>query len=1092
MDLFTLVGRIVLESEEFNNKVDAAMSKAESLANGFHKAGEKVVQVGSGLTKAVSMPLTALGGVSVKTAATFEDAMLKVQSLSGATKDEYEQLSAAAKEYGATTAWTAKDVADAMGYMALAGFDTKEILASVGGMLSLASASGEDLATVTDILTDAMTALGDGAGEAARYADVLATTQAKTNTTVGMLGEAFKYVAPLAGSYGYQLEDISAALGMMANAGVKGSMAGTALSSIITRLGTNTSGARDAIEALGIQFYNSDGTARDLSDVLKDLCDATADMDTEQKAALASTVAGQDAQKGLLSVLNQGSAAYEELEGKLRSCNGTASDMAANMESGLGGSLRSLKSALEGVAITAGEKLAPYIEKAAQKIKEFTQWFQNLSPATQDTIIKMGLLLVAIGPVLTIFGKGISVIGSIISAGSKLVGGVGTVISVGSKLAGGVKTVVSVGSKLASGAKLLIGVFTGLNPVVLAVGGAIGVVVAAGVAIYKNWDKIKEKAHELGEKISQKWEEIKQWTSDLKDKVIEKWQGIKEGINHVAENLGEGVSRVWSGIKQGANALKDGIIASWQGIKAGVQAAVQTLGEGVSRAWSGIKQWSSNLKDSIVGHWQNIKEKMHTAAEAAKDIVVNKFQELKEKAGSRIEELKEGVASKFQELKEKAGNRITELKEGVVSKFQELKENASNRITELKEGVVSKFQELKEKAGSRITELKDGALAKFRELKENASNRIEELKEGAVSRFQELKEKASSRVAELKENAVSRFQELKENASNRIEELKEGAVSRFQELKENAVSRFEEMREKTISKAAEMREKVVTGFADLKEQASQKISDLKERWGQRFTDAKTKIVSEVTELKEKAISKISEFKDKSVQKFKELRDASVSSLAQVAEKGVQGFQAIRDKGGEAIKNLAGVAGDKFKEMGSSIHEKFGSVAEKITGTFSKCQEKVKGIVDAVKGFFKFEWKLPKIKLPHFKITGGFSLNPPSIPKLGVEWYAQGGIMTRPTAFGINPFTGNMMAGGEAGAEAIAPIAVLQDYIRQAVAERDQALISALTAVLNTLNRYLPQCAEKQLVLDTGATVGALAAAMNTKLGEISRQDGRIK
>lgn len=986
MDLFTLVGRIVLESEDFNNKVDAAMSKAESLANGFHKAGEKVVQVGSGLTKAVSMPLTALGGVSVKTAATFEDAMLKVQSLSGASREEYEQLSEAAKKYGATTAWSAKDVADAMGYMALAGFDTKEILASVSGMLSLASASGEDLATVTDILTDSMTALGDGAGEAARYADVLATTQAKTNTTVGMLGEAFKYVAPLAGSYGYQLEDITAALGMMANAGVKGSMSGTALASIITRLGTNTSGARDAIEELGIQFYNSDGTARSLSDVLKELCDATAGMDTEQKAAVASTIAGQEAQKGLLAVLNQGSAAYEELEGRLRSCNGTASDMAENMESGLGGSLRSLKSALEGVGITVGEKLAPYIEKAAQKIKEFTQWFQNLDAGTQDTIIKMGMLLAAIGPVLTIFGKGISVIGSILSAGSKLVGGVKTVISVGSKLAGGVKTVVSVGSKLVSGAKLLIGVFTGLNPVVLAVGGAIGVVVAAGVAIYKNWDKIKEKAHELGEKISQKWSEIKQWTSDLKDNIVEKWQGIKEGIHHVVENLGEGVSRVWSG----------------------------------------IRQWSSNLKDSIVGHWQNIKTGMHTAAEAARDIVV--------------------------------------------SKFQELKENASSRMEELKEGAVSRFQELKEKASGRIAELKENVSAKFRELKEDASNRLEELKEGAVSRFQELKENVSSRVTELKENAVSRFQELKEHT----------------------VSRFEEMREKTVSKAAEMRDKVVTGFADMKEQAGQKISDLKESWGQRFTEAKTKIVSEVTELKEKAASKIVELKDKSVQKFQELRDASVSSLAQVAEKGVQGFLKIRDKGSEAVKSLAAVAGDKFREMGSSIHEKFGSVAEKITGTFSKCQEKVKGIADAVKGFFKFEWKLPHIKLPHFKIEGGFSLNPPSIPKLGVEWYAQGGIMTRPTAFGINPATGNMMAGGEAGAEAIAPIAVLQDYIRQAVAERDQTLISILTAVLNTLNSYLPQCAEKQLVLDTGATVGALAAGINTKLGEISRQDGRIK
>ncbi|MCM1561113.1 MAG: phage tail tape measure protein [Butyrivibrio sp.] len=486
MDLFTLVGKIVLESDEFNNKVDSAMSKVDSLANGFQKAGDKITQIGSGMTKAVTLPLAAVGTASVSTAATFEDAMLKVQSLSGATRDEYDQLTGAAKKYGSTTAWTAKDVADAMGYMALAGFDTKEILASVGGMLSLASASGEDLATVTDILTDSMTAFGDSAEDASRYADVLATTQAKSNTTVGQMGEAFKYVAPLAGAYGYQLEDVAAALGMMANAGVKSSMSGTALSSIITRLGTNTNGVRDAIEELGVEFYNSDGTARNLSDVLKDLCDATATMDTAQKAALASTVAGQEAQKGLLAILNQGSAAYEDLEGKIKSCSGTASDMAQNMESGLGGSLRSLKSALEGVSITIGEKLAPYIEKAAQKIKEFTQWFQNLDAGTQETIVKMGLLLASIGPVLTILGKGASAIGNIISVGSKLVGGIKTVVSVGSKLTGGIKTVVSVGSKLVSGAKLVIGALTSINPVVLAVVGAIGAVVGIGVALYKN------------------------------------------------------------------------------------------------------------------------------------------------------------------------------------------------------------------------------------------------------------------------------------------------------------------------------------------------------------------------------------------------------------------------------------------------------------------------------------------------------------------------------------------------------------------------------------------------------------------------------
>lgn len=325
MDLFTLVGKIVLDADEFGEKIDSAMSKVESLGTKMQNAGQKISSVGSNLTKAFTVPLTAMGTASVVTAASFEDGMLKVQSLSGATQEEYKQLSEAAKKYGASTAWTAKDVADAMGYMALAGFDTKEILASTSGMLSLASASGEDLATVTDILTDSMTAFGDGAGDASRYADVLATTQAKSNTTVGLLGEAFKYVAPLAGSYKYKLEDVATALGMMANAGVKGSMAGTSLSSIITRLGTDTDGCRGVIEEMGVAFYNQDGSARNLSDVLKDLSDKTKNLDVEQKSALAKQIAGMEAQKGLLAILNQGSKAYEDLEGKIKSCGGAAS-----------------------------------------------------------------------------------------------------------------------------------------------------------------------------------------------------------------------------------------------------------------------------------------------------------------------------------------------------------------------------------------------------------------------------------------------------------------------------------------------------------------------------------------------------------------------------------------------------------------------------------------------------------------------------------------------------------------------------------------------------------------------------------------------
>lgn len=954
MDLFTLVGKIILDSDGFSEKIDSVMTKVESMGAGMQRAGEKISSIGSSLTKSLTLPLAAAGTASVHTAASFEDGMLKVQSLSGATQEEYKKLTETAKEYGRSTAWTARDVADAMGYMALAGFDTNEILASTGGMLSLASASGEDLATVTDILTDSMTAFGDGAGDASRYADVLATTQAKSNTTVGLLGEAFKYVAPLAGSYGYKLEDVSTALGMMANAGVKGSMAGTALSSVITRLGTDTDGCRSVIEEMGIAFYNQDGTARNLSDVMKDLCDKTQGLSVEQQSALAKQIAGMEAQKGLLAIINQGSKAYEELEGKIKSCNGAASDMASNMESGMGGSLRSLKSALEGVSITLGEKLAPYVQKTAEKIKEFTTWFQNLDEKTQDNIVRFGLLVTAAGPVLTVFGKGISTVGKLISVGSKLVGGAGKVVSVGKVLfSGGTKIVGGIGSLVGKLGSVLLPALAAIPAPVWIIIGVIGAVVAAGVLLYKNWDTIKQKAHELKEKISEKWDQIKEKTHELVEGIKEKWAGFKENATSAVESVRTAVSEKWDQIKGKTHELVEGI-----------------------------------------------KERYHGMADSLKQ-------------------------------------KTDELKTSVVEKYHELKETA-----------VEKFEEMKERSGEK-------------------------------------------------------FSELKENATARIEELRTQAGEKIQNLKDSAVSHFEELKEKTSAKVSEMREKVVTDFHNLKEQASEKIADLRERWGQRFEEAREKIVSETTELKEKAtarieefreaaVNKVNDFKDSATRKFHEFKEESVSKLNEVAVKGVEGFNSIREKGSAAIETLKNTAGSKFAEMGNTIHDKFSGIGGKIVDTFTKCRETIHDIVEKIKGFFHFEWKLPDIKLPHFKIDGSFSLNPPSIPHFGVDWYAEGGVMTKPTAFGINPATGNIMAGGEAGAEAIAPITVLQDYIRSAVAERDEGLMNTLNTISMILSRYLPKLAQMELVLDTGATVGALASGMNVRLGEISRQDERIK
>lgn len=294
----------------------------------------------------------------VSTGMAFESSMSNVQALSGATGADFESLSAKAQEMGAKTKFSASEAADAMGYMAMAGWNAKDMLNGIEGVMNLAAASGEDLASVSDIVTDAMTAFGlaadgttKGVANATYFADTLAATAASANTNVGLMGETFKYVGTMAGSLGYSIEDVSLAIGLMANRGLKGSMAGTSLNSVMTRLATNTSNARDAIEKLGVKFYDSSGNARALGDVMTELRDATKGMNNEQKTALANTVAGMEAQKGLLAILNATDDEYNSLADSINNSTGAAQKQADVKTDNLYGDVTRLKSAWDGLSI---------------------------------------------------------------------------------------------------------------------------------------------------------------------------------------------------------------------------------------------------------------------------------------------------------------------------------------------------------------------------------------------------------------------------------------------------------------------------------------------------------------------------------------------------------------------------------------------------------------------------------------------------------------------------------------------------------------------------------------------------------------------
>ena len=357
------------------SSTNATLAKIEEVGGKFEEVGGKITSVGSTLTKTVTAPIVGLGTAAVKTAADFDEGMSKVSAISGATGDDLDALRTKAREMGAKTKFSATEAASAFEYMAMAGWKTGDMVSGIDGIMSLAAASGEDLATTSDIVTDALTAFGLKAEDSGHFADILAAASSNANTNVSMMGETFKYCAPIAGALGFSAEDTAEAIGLMANSGIKGSQAGTALRTIMNNLTGEVKLSGKALGDVTIQTTNADGSMRDLSDILSDCRGAFAQMTESEKAQAAEALVGKNAMSGFLALMNAAPEDIDKLSGAIDSCsdtfvktkdgaiipmsealekgiewveeyNGVSEKMAATMQDNLKGQLTILKSQL--------------------------------------------------------------------------------------------------------------------------------------------------------------------------------------------------------------------------------------------------------------------------------------------------------------------------------------------------------------------------------------------------------------------------------------------------------------------------------------------------------------------------------------------------------------------------------------------------------------------------------------------------------------------------------------------------------------------------------------------------------------------------
>ena len=555
-------------------KIGAAGEVMQNVGDKISGAGEKLLPVTAGIT--------ALGTVAVKTGADFDAAMSKVAAVSGATGDDLQALRDKAREMGSQTKFSASEAAEAMNYMAMAGWKTEDMLSGIEGIMNLAAASGEDLATTSDIVTDALTAFGLTAADSAHFADVLAAASSNANTNVSMLGETFKYAAPVAGSLGFSVEDTAEAIGLMANAGIKSTQAGTSLRSIMTALAGEVKFCGEALGEVEIQTTNADGSMRELSDILADCRVAFSGLSESEQASAAQALVGKNAMSGFLALMNAAPADIDKLSGAISNCDGTSLSMAETMQDNLAGQLTILKSQLEELAISFSDILMPAIRSIVSHMQGLVDKLNQLDPQTKETIVKIALVAAALGPLLIVIGKTISGIGSVLSLVSKAPAAIGAV-------KGGITAF--------TGA---LGVSLGT---ILAVVAAIAALVAAFMHLWKTNEGFKNNILGIWEQIKSTFSGLTQGITDrinalgfnfesFTDMMKSAWDALCNLLAPVFEGVFQNIANIFSEISGIILGLLDVFIGLFTG--------------NWDQLWNGVKGIFTSIWDFIVNTFSNI------------------------------------------------------------------------------------------------------------------------------------------------------------------------------------------------------------------------------------------------------------------------------------------------------------------------------------------------------------------------------------------------------------------------------------------------------------------------------------------------------
>lgn len=955
-DKYDALQREIIETEQELKRLQQEAATTNTALAKIEEAGTKMENVGNSIAGAgksmmgVTTVVGGLGVAAVKTAADFDSAMSQVAAVSGATGSDLESLRDKAREMGEKTKFSASEAAEAMNFMAMAGWKTEDMLNGVEGIMNLAAASGEDLATTSDIVTDALTALGLTAKDSGHFADILAAASSNANTNVSMMGETFKYCAPVAGALGYTAEDTAEAIGLMANAGIKSSQAGTAMRTMLTSLQGDVELSGAAFGDVTVATTNADGSMRSLGDILGDLRGYFSQMTEAEAAATAETLVGKNAMSGFLAVMNAAPSDIDKLHNAILNCDGTAEEMATIMQDNLGGQITILKSQLEELAISFGEILMPAIRSIVTKIQEFVDKLNGMDDSTREMILKIGLLVAAIGPFLIVLGTTISKIGTALKGFVSLANGF-------NKLKATVSGTTGILSKV--GAAL-----GGISAPVLAVVAVIGVLVAAFINLWNTNDGFRGN-------IIGTWTKIKETVSSF-------CQGIVERLNALGfefSSITQVISTVWNGfcsllapVFEGAFSAIATVLSTVLNVIIGILDVFIGLFTGNwTQMWEGVKTIFSSI-------WNGITSILSIALEMIKgiaDTVLGWF-------GTNWNTVWTNVKTVFESIWN-----------GITSFFSTI----WNTITNVLETGILLIGSILEAAVDIIT-------LPFQFIWENC-------KEIIISVWEAIKSIVSSAI-----NAVS------------------GVISSVMGTIQNVISSI-------------------------------------------WTAISTKVSSVLNTIKSVVTSVFQAIKSVAATVWNGIK----STISTVVD-------GIKSKVSSVFNSVKSTVTSVFNGIKSTTTSVWNGIKNAILTPIENARDKIKSMVSQITGFFSnMKISLPHIKLPHFKISGSLSISPPSVPKLSIDWYKEGGIMTSPTIFGMNG--SSLMAGGEAGAEAILPLKGFYDNLESILSSRlDMSAMEQYLAVIAANS-------SKGIYLEDGTLVGHLLPAIDSRLGQTQKLNRRL-